>query len=50
MDAGCKYNLAYDIVPINYRTHAHNIIPVISAYVVKRQDNKNNYKWIEMGF
>lgn len=52
LDAGCKFHFAYDIVPINYRTHAHNIIPVISAYVVKRKkglENGNKYKWIEIG-
>jgi hypothetical protein len=43
MDSACRYNFKYDIVPIAYRTHAHNIIPVISGYVVK------DGQWIELG-
>jgi peptidylglycine monooxygenase len=43
MDSGCPIELEYDIVPIAYRTHAHNIIRVISGYALK------NSEWIELG-
>ncbi len=45
MDSGCKYKLNFDIVPIAYRTHAHNIIRVISGYKIRKEDKK----WIELG-
>lgn len=35
LDAACKVKLNYDIVPINYRTHAHNISTVISGYRIR---------------
>lgn len=43
MDAACEVKFNYDIVPINYRTHAHNISSVISGYVIKNGD------YIELG-
>lgn len=43
MDSGCRLKLNYDIVPIFYRTHAHNIIPVISGYLIKGDE------WTELG-
>lgn len=39
MDSACQVNFKYDIVPIFYRTHAHNIIPVISGYFVKKDED-----------
>ncbi len=45
MDSGCRVSLKYDIVPIFYRTHAHNIIRVISGYLIQKEDDN----WIELG-
>lgn len=42
-DAGCELTFDYDIVPFAYRTHAHNIIRVISGYAII------DGEWIEVG-
>ena len=35
MESGCDFDLPYEIVPLAYRTHAHNLGKVISGYLVK---------------
>ena len=51
MDTGCPFELEYDIVPIAYRTHGHNIIRVMSGYALKNVDPRmiELPEWIELG-
>jgi len=42
-ESACLFEAPYEIVPIFYRTHAHNIINVMSIYTIK------NESWIELG-
>ncbi len=43
MENACVYNKTFDIIPINYRTHSHNLGYVTSGYVIR------NKEWIELG-
>jgi hypothetical protein len=42
MESGCKHRYPFELVPFAFRTHAHSLGKVISAYLVK--ENKKIYE------
>ena len=65
MENACVYNKTFDIIPISYRTHSHNLVKKISSQKFVYFDYKmiffdmkgivtsgyviRNNEWIELG-